>query len=312
MTGAQPRHAGDRLRRREKIVARQSRVVVRLIGRAAWTAFVRFFHSDNLTYAASIAYYALLSLFPCLLLAANLLARVTENAQARARIFAFVLRYFPTQFHFVTAQISAFEAAGVTTSVAGTLALVWAALGVFGAVSTAINYAWGVPQRSLLKHRLVSFLMLLVAGGLLLLALAAISATAVVQASWFAALLDRFPGLQLLTGLTFRYSATLAFILVVGLIFYFVPNARVRFADIWLGAIVTGLLWRLALAGFSFYVRDMSRFSLMGSIAAVVVFLVWIYTSAVILLYGTLFTASYARLRRGRAESVPAAPSLAD
>jgi uncharacterized BrkB/YihY/UPF0761 family membrane protein len=46
-----------------------------------------------------------------------------------------------------------------------------------------------------------------------------------------------------------------------------------------------------------------------GSIAAVVAFLLWIYVSAVILLYGVEFTAAYARLRRRRPEDVPAAPS---
>jgi membrane protein len=94
---------------------------------------------------------------------------------------------------------------------------------------------------------------------------------------------------------------------VVGLIFYFVPNAEVRFRDVWVGAILTGLLWRGALTLFSFYVRDLRRFSVHGSIAAVVVFLIWVYVSAVILLYGAEFTAAYARLRRRRPEDVPAA-----
>ena len=56
--------------------------------------------------------------------------------------------------------------------------------------------------------------------------------------------------------------------------------------------------------------RDMTRFTRVnGSIAAVVVFLVWVYVQAVILLYGVEFTAAYARLRRGRPDEVPAAPA---
>ena len=93
--------------------------------------------------------------------------------------------------------------------------------------------------------------------------------------------------------------------------FYFVPNAKVRFRDVWVGAVLTGLLWRVALAGFSLYVRDLSRFSVHGSIAAVVVFLLWVYISAVILLYGVEVTAAYARLRRHRPEEIPAAPARA-
>ena len=83
-----------------------------------------------------------------------------------------------------------------------------------------------------------------------------------------------------------------------------------RFRDVWPGAILTGLLWHLALEGFSFYVRDMSRFNLVhGSIAAVIVFLLWVYTSAVVLMYGVEFTAAYARLRRGRSDDAPATPA---
>ena len=107
-----------------------------------------------------------------------------------------------------------------------------------------------------------------------------------------------------------KWASTILFILVVGLIFYFVPNAKVRFRDVWVGAVLTGLLWRGALYGFSWYVRDMSRFSnVHGSIAAVVVFLIWVYTTAVLLLFGVEVTAANARLRRHRPEDIPAAPT---
>ena len=126
-------------------------------------------------------------------------------------------------------------------------------------------------------------------------------------------MLARFPGLLILRGLTVRNATTLLFIVVVGLIYYFVPNAKVRFRDVWIGALVTGLLWKGALEGFSWYMRDMTRFTRVnGSIAAVVVFLVWVYVQAVILLYGVEFTAAYARLRRGRPDEVPAAADAAN
>jgi membrane protein len=180
---------------------------------------------------------------------------------------------------------------------------------VFGAISTAVNYAWGVEkQRSFWKHKLLSFVMLLFAGLILLIALLLISATQVVGASWFAEVLQVFPWLGVLRGFAVRHATTLLFIAVVGLIFYFVPNAKVRFRDVWIGALITGLLWKGALEGFSWYMRDMTRFTRVnGSIAAVVVFLVWVYIQAVILLYGVEFTAAYARLRRGRPDEVPAA-----
>ncbi len=292
-------------------LGQRARAMTRLTGRSAWRGLLGFYDSDNLTYAASIAYYALLSLFPFFLLAFALLGRAAADAADRNAVLTFVLRYFPTRFDFITEQLDAFRTSRVTLGIAGTIALVWGALGFFGAIPTAVNYAWGVEtQRSFWKHKLFSFLMLVVAGLILLVALLLVSASQVVGASWFAEVLARFPGLLILRGLTIRYATTLLFIVVVGLVYYFVPNAEVRFRDVWIGALVTGLLWKGALEGFSWYVRDMTGFTRVnGSIAAVVVFLVWVYTQAVILLYGVEFTAAYARLARGRPEEVPAAPA---
>jgi membrane protein len=295
-----------------RAIGRRARDIARLTALSFWKGFQGFYDSDNLTYAASIAYYALLSLFPFFLLALALLGRSTEDVHNRTAVLTFVLRYFPSQFDFITKQLDAFQGGNaVRVGVAGTLALVWGALGVFGAVSTAVNYAWGVEkQRSFWKHKLFSFVMLLMAGLILLIALLLISAQQVVGASWFREVLLGFPGLDILRGFTIRHATTWLFILVVGLIYYFVPNAKVRFRDVWIGALVTGLLWKGALEAFSWYMRDMNRFTRVnGSIAAVVVFLVWVYIQAVILLYGAEFTAAYSRLRRGRPEDVPAAPA---
>ena len=292
-----------------RAVARQARDIVRLTGLSFWRGLEGFYNSDDLTYAASIAYYALLSLFPFFLLAFALLGRSTADVNNRNEVLTFVLRYFPAQFDFITTQLDAFRGDSVTIGVAGTIAIVWGALGVFGAISTAVNYAWGVEkQRSFWKHKLVSFVMLLFAGLILLIALLLISASQVVGASWFSEVLEVFPWLGVMRGFTIRHATTLLFISVVGLIYYFVPNAKVRFRDVWIGAFITGMLWKGALEAFAWYMRDMTRFTRVnGSIAAVVVFLVWVYIQAVILLYGVEFTAAYARLRRGRPDEVPAA-----
>jgi membrane protein len=282
----------------------------RLTAQSAWQGLVCFYNSDNLTYAASIAYYGLLSLFPFFLLAFAMLGGFTADEHDRGEVMNFVLRYFPSQFDFVTRQLDEFRTHSLQTGVAGTIALVWGALGFFGAISTAVNYAWGVEhQRSYWKHKLFSFLMFLVAGLILLIALALVSASQMVGATWFAGVLGGFPGLGILRSLAVRNATTLLFIVVVGFIYYFVPNAKVRFRDVWIGALVTGLLWKGALEGFSWYVRDMRRFlQINGSVAVVVVFLIWAYVQAVILLYGVQFTAAYSRIRRGLPEDVPAAP----
>lgn len=284
---------------------------VRLTGLAIWRGVTGVYQSDDLTFAASIAYYALLSLFPFLLLLLAIIAGVTQSDADRAAVLGFVLNYFPRQLDFVQAQLEAWQQTRVRLGVTGSALMVWAAMGVFGAITSAVNHAWGVEkQPSYFKHKMISFVMLVMASLLLLAALALVSAINVAEATWFAAVLERTPALFVLQGFAVKWASTMAFILVVGLVFYFVPNAKVRFRDVWVGAVVTGLAWRGALAGFSWYVRDLSRFDrIHGSIAAVVVFLLWIYISAVILLYGVEVTAANARIRRRRPEEIPAAPT---
>jgi len=154
----------------------------------------------------------------------------------------------------------------------------------------------------------VSFLMLVAAGGVMMIALLLVSAVEVAQASWFGGMLARFERLEALQSLTLRYSATILLILGVGLVYYFIPNAKTRFRDVWVGAVMTGVLWRIAFSGFSWYIQRNTGLTLIhGSIAAVVVFLLWIYVSSVILMYGVEFTAAYARLRRRRPDEMPAA-----
>jgi membrane protein len=287
------------------------RAELRFSGLAAWRGLVRLVSGNDLTHAASIAYYALLSLFPFLLLVISMLGSMTADEGDRPAVLAFVFRYFPTQLEFVDTQLEAFRQTRVQLGVAGGLALIWASLGVFGAITAAVNEAWGVErQRSFLTHRLVSFLMLVASGGVFMLALIAVSAVEVAEASWFGGMLARFEWLRALQSLAFRYGATILLVFALGLLYYFIPNAKTRFRDVWVGAILTGVLWRFAFSGFSWYVGRGGQLNLIhGSIAAVVVFLLWIYVSSVILMYGVEFTAAYARLRRQRSEEMPAAPT---
>jgi len=82
---------------------------------------------------------------------------------------------------------------------------------------------------------------------------------------------------------------------------------------VWIGAFITGLLWKGALQLFSWYMADMTRFTRVnGSIAAVVVFLGWVYLQAVILLYGAEFTAAFARLRKLEAQKTDTAPVVTE
>ena len=270
----------------------------RLIALAAWRGVGELYNSDGLTHAASIAYYALLSLFPIMLLALSILGEMTSDAAARDEVVRFVFRYFPRQFAFISGQLDAFQTSPVTFGFWGIVALVWASLGVFNAITSAVNHAWVVEKRrSFLSHRLVGFLMMLSAGlimisGLVIASLVRLAETRLGEA--FA----NSPWLENLSGIFASYLSTALLIGCVALVFYFIPNTKVRFRDVWPGAILVGLLWRIALRLFSWYAADLATWNVIhGSIAAVVVFLLWIYVSAVILIYGVEMTASYARLQ---------------
>lgn len=268
--------------------------------RAMRGGFIGFYNSSNLTFAASIAYYTLLSLFPFLLLVLSVISKVAVGPSGAASelLVRIVGSAFPSRFDFVLSQLQEMADAPLKLSVVGTGLTLWASMGVFGAITSAVNHAWGVEHSySFFKHKLVAFVMMMAAGALAVAGLILIGAVQVVEAHWFVGVLARFPQLEVLSGVLTRNAPTPIFILVVGLLFYFVPNTEVRLRDVWFGAILTGVLWRLAFSGFAWYVRDVSRFSIHGSIAAVVVFLVWVYLSAVILLYGVEVTAAYARLR---------------
>jgi membrane protein len=270
----------------------------RLVLLAAWRGVKELYDSEGLTHAASIAYYALLSLFPIFLLALFTLNELTTDAGERDTVVRFVFRYFPRQFDFISGQLDAFQQQPVRFGFWGSVALVWASLGVFNAVTAAVNHAWAVEKkRSFLGHRLIGFLMMVSAGLVLMLGLVIASMVRLAETRLGEAF-ARSLWLDWLSGIVASYVATLLLIGCVALIFYFVPNTKVRFRDVWPGAILVGLLWRIAFQVFAWYAADLATWNVIhGSLAAVVVFMLWIYISAVILIYGVEMTASYARLQ---------------
>jgi membrane protein len=274
---------------------------------SAGRGLIEFYNSENLTFAASIAYYTLLSLFPFILLVLSILSKLTVRPEGES-ILPVLQRALPTNFEFLVKGIDQLATGPLQFTIIGALFTIWASMGVFSAITSAVNHAWGVDRpHGYFKQKLIAFIMLCAAGVLLVVALLLVSTIEVVQASWFATVLERYPGLYKFTGLVFRSVPTVLFIVVLGLICYWVPNAQVRLRDVWFGAILAGVLWRLSFSAFSYYVR-MPRLSIPASIATVVVFLAWVYLSAVIVLYGVEVTAAYARLRKRLPQEAPAAP----
>src|SRR5437899_1605390 len=184
-------------------------------GVSAWQAFLNFYHSDDLTYAASMAYYSLLSLFPLLMLTLAVLGWATGDIESRNAVLDFLLRYFPSRFDFITRQLDALRTGGLNVGIAGSIGLVWGGLAIFGMITTAINYAWGVEKTpNFWQHKLTSAIMLLISGIILLTALLLVSASKIASSMWLGGLLHA-PGLAFLTSVAVRYATTLLFIGVV-------------------------------------------------------------------------------------------------
>lgn len=287
---------------------RRMRRSLRLGRQAVSRGFVEFTRSESMTFAASIAYYSLLSIFPFSLLVLAALGQITVGENG-ASLLQLISRALPANVEFLEVQIAALSERALQLGAAGTVLMLWASMGVFGALTSAVNHAWGVEQPpGFFKHKLIAFVMLVAAGFLMVLALLLVSAAQVLETSWFAGLALEFGWIEWLRGFVVQNLPVPLFMLVVSLVYYYAPNAKVRMRDVWVGALMAGLLWRLAFWIFSWYLGDLSRFTnLHGSIAAVVAFLLWIYVSAVILLYGAEVSAAYARLRKALPKESPAA-----
>jgi len=273
---------------------------VRLSAVAAASAFKELLFSNDLTHAAAIAYYALLSLFPFLLLLVSLFGSLAADDAARAEVLSFIFRYFPTRFDFLVRQLDAFREHPVGLGVTGALGLVWGSLGVFGALMSAVNEAWGVSKpRGFWRHRLASFVMFAAATGVMIVGLLLVSASHFFDSTAIGATVASVWWIAALRSLALQYLATILFILAVGLIYYFAPNERARFRDVWVGAVFTGVLWRGGFEVFSWMTSRNAQLQVVnGSIAVVVMFLMWVYVSSVVLMYGVEFTAAHYRARR--------------
>jgi len=267
---------------------------------AAGSALRELLFSNDLTHAAAIAYYALLSLFPFLLLVVSLFGSLAADDADRAEVLSFLFRYFPTRFDFLVQQLDAFRQHPVGLSITGGLGLVWGSLGVFGALTSAVNEAWGVSKpRGFWKHRLATFVMFAAATGVMIAALLIVSGSHVVTSSTIGVTFGSVWWVAAIRSLALQYLATILFIIAVGLLYYFVPNERARFRDVWVGAVFTGVLWRGGFEIFSWMTNRNAQIQVVnGSIAVVVLFLMWVYVSSVILMYGVEFTAAHYRARR--------------
>jgi len=174
------------------------------------------------------------------------------------------------------------------------LLLLWSASSVFSALGRAINRAWDVYRdRPFHVRKLRDVTMAVGVGGLFLLSMGATSAFSILE-SWH---------LPFVTGSADLGSRLLGFGFSLGIflvLYKFLPNTRTYWRYIWLGAVVAAVLFETAKTLFVFYLARFANYeSVYGSVASVIILLVWIYISALILILGAEVSAEYGRMRQG-------------
>jgi membrane protein len=171
------------------------------------------------------------------------------------------------------------------------------ASGVFGQLQASLNLIWGVKGTSAggvlgyLQRRAISFGMILVIGFLLLVSLALSAALQGVREL----IVEQIPALAGSLGMLDFSIPFVVIALLFALIYKFLPDVRLRWGDVWLGALVTALLFSVGKLGIGIYLGRAGVTSVYGAAGSLVLVLLWIYYSAQILLLGAEFTEVYSR-----------------
>jgi membrane protein len=271
--------------------------------RAVWSllkATGNDFMDDNaLRLAAALAYYALLSLAPLIVLAVALAGFAIDEQAARGAIArelgAVVGSAGAAAVEGIVRSAKA-PAAGIVSSVAGVVVLFFGASGVFGELQSALNAIWEVAPRpgrgikGVIKDRLFSFAMVMGVAFLLLVSLILSAGLSAV---------GHFLGGVLPGGETvwqvINFALSVAVVSVLFTVtFKTVPDAKVAWRDVWVGGVVTGVLFSVGKFLIALYLGKSGVSSAYGAAGSLVLLVIWVYYSASILLLGAEFTQSYA------------------
>jgi membrane protein len=249
-----------------------------------------------------LAYYTIFSMAPVLLIAIGMGSMILGQDAARGGVVDEVRDLMGD----ATADAAAAfvdnanqEEASTRATVIGLVTLLIGASGVFAALQEALNRIWKVqapPQTGsaivhFIRNRLLSFAAVL-ATGLLLLASVVASSILAAIAHWAKA--SALPGT---TNVWFLLSTACSFAIITlmfALIFKLLPDTPVRWRDVWIGALLTALLFSLGQHAIGFYLGQSSVASTYGAAGTLVALLVWVYYSAQIVLFGAEFTHEFA------------------
>jgi membrane protein len=257
---------------------------------------------------AALAFYTLFSLAPVLIVTVSLAGVVFGDKAAQGEIVRQFQGLIGTQGAIAIETIiqsTNRPALGVFATTFGVLAIFIGASGAFNELQDALDMIWKVDNRTksfwtvTIKQRLLS-LGLVLATGFLLLTSLVVTAFLSATEKHISNLLPK--SLVLLESINLVFSFCII-TLLFALIFKFIPDTAIPFRDVWMGAAVTSILFTVGKVIIGFYLGHSALTSAYGAAASLVIFLIWIYYSAQILLFGAELSHVYALKYGSRREA---------
>jgi membrane protein len=251
---------------------------------------------------AALAYYSIFSLGPIIVIAIAVagffFGRDLVSGQVSASITDMLGKTGAAAVQAMLADAGR-PREGLLASLLGLGALLFAAIGVVVQLKDALNTVWEVEDGpahdvwSFMRSYVASLAAVLALGFLLLVSLIATAGLAAVGK--FAVPYTHEGFLHLLST-----AVSLSVISVLfAMMFKWLPDAEVDWHDVWLGAVVTAVLFEIGKAGVGFYIGKQGLESTYGAAASIIVVLIWVYYTSQIVLMGAEVTRAFARHRRG-------------
>lgn len=255
--------------------------------------------------SAALAFYTIFSLAPILLVVITLAGAVFGEEAVRGQIFGEFQGLMGRDAALLVQEVlksAARPATGRMTAVIGVVTLILGATAVFGQLQDALNTVWAVAPKpgaaitTLLRKRLHSFALVVGIGFLLLVSLVLSAAL-----SWFSGYLERtfaFP-VDLLEIANF-IASFVVITLLFAMMYRILPDVRLAWRDVWLGSVLTALLFVVGKTLISLYLGRTGIASAYGAAGSLVVILLWVYYSSLIFFFGAEFTRVHSRQFRPR------------
>lgn len=268
--------------------------------------FTEFFNDDIFKYSASLAYYTVFALAPMLIVifavSGIILGKEAMQGEVYSQISGLIGQDAAVQVQ-DTIKKSAVTGNNFFATVFSIIILVVAATGVFGEIQDSLNKIWGLkatPKRGWVKmllNRLLSFSLIISLGFIMMVSLLL---NALV--SWLSNYLSRYTSefSEILVRLVDNGLAFVITTLLFALIFKVLPDAKIKWKDVTVGAIFTSVFFTIGKLGIGYYLGSSDMASVYGAAGSVIIIMVWVYYSSIILYLGAEFTKVYAKLYGGK------------